>query len=570
MTNVTKRWQPVGRQRNKCKIQSVVFLTAIVILAAGMLLSTPVTGLCNEVTRILVVPFKVNAAQDLGFLQRGISDMLVSRLLAKDKVIAIAVGQPGDDITALAAQTQADYVVSGSLTVFGDSVSTDAIVTEVAGNRKVLSFGRAGQRQADAIAHIDQLAAQINAQVLGRKVSPTPAPVAASAPTASVTAPAVEAPDIHQHPEKLLNQDQGAITQGPQPMAIVGPTVSAGFTMRGPKVNGQIQGLATGDIDGDGTEDIITATTSTIVVERFRKGRLVKMAAFDGVGNYVGVDAADLNANGRAEIFVTNFDNSTSKVDAFVLEWDGKALQRTADRLKWYYRAVTWPGRGTILVGQRQGVKERFGAGIHEIVWDNGRYVAGERLPLPHSLNVFGFGLGRVRADEDEEIVAYDPDGYIRILNRRGGEELLTNERYGGSAALMKFPSQVEPDEQDFVYAKPRIHLVDLDGDGIQEILTVKNQRATAALKRLNIFKKGSVECLKWDQLDMVPKWRTRELTKYIADFAVTDLDGDRHPEVIAAVVKKPSGALTKGLSFLAVFKLNLPKSQQAGNMGNN
>ena len=75
-------------------------------MSVGLLLSAGGTGAADTATRILVMPFTLNAGQDLAFLQRGISDMLVSRLELASKVIVIAAGQPGDDIVALAQQNR--------------------------------------------------------------------------------------------------------------------------------------------------------------------------------------------------------------------------------------------------------------------------------------------------------------------------------------------------------------------------------------------------------------------------------------------------------------------------------
>lgn len=41
--------------------------------------------------RVLVLPFQINAAEDLTFLQKGIQDMLSTRLAYEDKVVVIGI-----------------------------------------------------------------------------------------------------------------------------------------------------------------------------------------------------------------------------------------------------------------------------------------------------------------------------------------------------------------------------------------------------------------------------------------------------------------------------------------------
>ena len=165
-------------------LRSSVFIkAAVMFMAAGILFTTAHNAGAAGKTRIVVVPFTVNAVDNLDFLKRGISEMLVSRLGWEDKVVAISAGKPGDAIGPLAKQNRADYVVTGSLTVLGTRVSTDSRVfkgTDV--TTPVLSYGRTGGQQSDIIDHIDGLAGEINGRLLGRgkpleKKTETTAPV---------------------------------------------------------------------------------------------------------------------------------------------------------------------------------------------------------------------------------------------------------------------------------------------------------------------------------------------------------------------------------------------------------
>ena len=88
--------------------------------------------------RILILPFTIYAEQDLSYLQKGIEVMLATRMTyeGKAQVVNTAGAQaPLKDIPAiidketalaLAAEWNTRYVLSGSITVFGESISIAA------------------------------------------------------------------------------------------------------------------------------------------------------------------------------------------------------------------------------------------------------------------------------------------------------------------------------------------------------------------------------------------------------------------------------------------------------------
>ena len=98
-----------------------------------------------EPERVALLPFKINAEKDLTFLQNGIFDMLSSRLADPGKVVVLSRAEidtalagtigPQDEATArkLGQTLSANYVLFGSLTMFGDSLSIDAKMTDVSG-----------------------------------------------------------------------------------------------------------------------------------------------------------------------------------------------------------------------------------------------------------------------------------------------------------------------------------------------------------------------------------------------------------------------------------------------------
>jgi hypothetical protein len=52
--------------------------------------------------------------------------------------------------------------------------------------------------------------------------------------------------------------------------------------------------------------------------------------------------------------------------------------------------------------------------------------------------------------------------------------------------------------------------------------------------------------------MGLYQKWRTREISGYISDYAIADVNNDGQDELVFSVVEKHSSALGKAKSFIA------------------
>jgi TolB-like protein len=485
------------------------------------------------------------------YLKRGINDMLTSRLEKDSTVIVVTVDGNQSDLKALLQRANADYAITGSVTIMGDSVSTDSQVIEGSAlDVPVLSFNRTGDQQADLIKHINELAATINTRILGRSQAPSDPAVTSS--------PAISQPGASAPPVPPVSTAQTAPVDR-QPASASEPSRLPGIS----PIKGQASGITAGDVDGDGIADMVMITTNHLFVHRFTGGRWAKLAEYDSLGNFIGVDVADINENGKQEIFVTRFSQNETRVQSFVLEWDGKTLQRIATQMPWYFRRVDFFQRGQILVGQRQTQGKRFSSGIYDVKWTGDAYKLGERLALPRNLNVFGMAYGTVRIPDRPEVVTYNSDGYVEFQSLSGEETWVSAEHYGGGSNAIVFTDETQWDVQDYIFLSPRIYLHDMDSDGIQELLVVNNQKnfkASSVLDRHRFYAKGRLEWLKWQGEGIRSIVQTLDMAKFIADFALVDVDGDGGLDIVAAVVQKTRGMISEGSSYLVSFKIRSPQ----------
>ena len=521
-------------------------------------------------SRILILPFEINAEKDLSFLQKGIVSMLSTRLFQEDQVFPMepatarqaleAISGPLDQATAVAlgAKYQANYVIYGSLTVFGDSISTDARFVDVHQQKTRVTFSEFGKDQGDVIGHINHFAGQVNTTVFGRP----PLPLASA-----VQDPAAETPVSQRDPNKIWNEQgiqvsEGRIESGNfEESASRGQRPASFWKSRSFKT--VITGLAIGDVDGDQNNETVFIDDNTLFIYRQSKGRFLKIAQIDGTttDRYIGVDVADINANGRAEIFITGVHAENGRLQSFVLEYNGTAFAPIEENINWYLRVLNLKDRGNILLGQKQGMKEIFSGPVYELLWQNGAYEPAQELALPRGTTVFGFTTGNITGDGRNMIVAFNKNDYLYIRDPGGAEEWKSAGPYGGSATYLEPRTGIVPKDNkygdesrtmDRVYLSQRVFVRDLDKDGKNDVIVIKNKGvAGRKLQRFRVFKSGHIECLGWDNVGLFKKWRTREISGYISDYTIADIDNDGTDELVFTLATRIDSALSKGKSAI-------------------
>ena len=373
------------------KNQSNILIRNTILAIFSLLLFFTAAPALAAPARVAILPFDVNAEKDMTFLQEGILDMLGSRLAWRDKVevisenetkaaLASVDGFDGESRALLVGgKLQADFVLFGSLTVFGESVSIDAKMADVSGQQPPLPFFAQTRGMGEVIPQINQFATNINATVFGRDVAQRPvAAPAAQAGTVPATQvqPAPPVYDPRMHPEKLLQSGVRSETQVPvagQPyqtpnpafVAAAGAGAAAGGRTFWKSRNFKtlINGIDIADVDNDGRQEIIIATEKLVSIYRMENGRLVKVAetAETRTSSYIGVDVADINGNGTPEIYVSSLGPNRSSVDSFVLEFNGNDFKMIHDNDNWLYRGGQDRGSGDRPAGpaaaQRRGVR---------------------------------------------------------------------------------------------------------------------------------------------------------------------------------------------------------------------
>ena len=551
------------------KIKNTIFLYTFTIIFYSFGVVSNIAA--ADPVKVLILPFTINSDKDLSFLRKGVADMLSSRLALKDQIVVIdktesALQQEklpeeinADAALALGERTQSNYVLFGSLTVFGNTISTDARFFDVRQKQPVLTFSELGNNHGEVISHINLLADRIKEEVFGQKT------IASQPALSQSTAPKESEDYSRKHPEKMLDRTSGEA-------AIISENVSeagdaAAVLWKTPRFKVEIKGMALGDVDGDTNNEIVFISKNIIFIYRHVDGRFGKITEIPGetVNTYIGVDVADINDNGTSEIFVTNLTDD-SRVRSFVLEWNGTEFKTVAEKENWHYRVINNSDRGgRILMGQKGGFKDIFMGGVYELEWANGRYAPFDKQRLPNRLNIYGFTYGDVLGQGQESVLYLSRNGTLRILDGSGNEEWTSSDTYGGSNIFLLSPAdkklattptrQTDPTAFKGQYLQQRIFVSDLDKDKKKELIVVKNHDAVGGvLRRTRSYNGGHFEALVWDNVGFRKKWKTRKFTGYISDYDVGDFDNDGTDELVFALVVKTESAFKEPRSHIVTW----------------
>lgn len=552
---------------------TLCLLTLMLILFSASVLAAVTTQ------RVLILPLSIHSEKDLAFLNQGIMEMMASRISQSATVIRKEKLSAGKDALQMGRDLNADYVVTGSLTIFGNSASTDAALMAVETGEIALQFNQFGQSSGDVLMHINQFATQASQYIASVSATPQVAAPAAAAPAVMIpqVAPAV----------KPVPPPQPAVAPPVQPpaapapvAAAIAPTVTATAAAAAAAetkttddiealwtsnpFKGTISALTTGDVTGDGSPEIVFAHEHQVVVAHRDGERLDRLTAFDAGKRHkiIALDAGDINENGMAEIFVTRLD-AYKKLDSVVLEWNGSGLLPIAENQHWYFRVATDLEKRPILMGQRQGVPaaadtgglyqdSHFLSGIFELAWTGNGYQAGPHVLLPSDMTIYRFARGDIFNDNQTRTIAYSASDKLRIYNPAGSPQWAGRETLGGNPLYLEATSITNVRTTDNTYLTQRFFIADLDDDGKMEVTTVHNHDvARGVVDRFRKYTRGRVVVLSWNKVNMKQVWSGEEIGGYIGDFSLADLNADGRLEAVYAMVVSTGLAQTKSSNIV-------------------
>jgi len=555
---------------------SLVFLTLVV--GAFLVTRECIVSAADDtkVKKVAVLPFDVHSSENIDYIRNGVWDMLISRISLAGKIEVVSKNDVQDalakrkgkgnltvaDVYELGKKMGVDYVVHGSITKIGNSVSLDGKLLDVAAYRSAVDVFAQSQGMDDVIPKIGDFAKRIDYHILGQVPAtfgapPLPSPadtmvIASPQPPAAGQAPTEEA-------IAAVRTQQGTFTAVINPEFINAPQTAIdkkGFWMS-QRFETEFKGMDVGDVDGDGKNEVVTIDVCNVYVYR-KSGKtltLLQKIAGKVYDQYLSVDVADVTGSGKREIIVTSINRGI--LDSFVLQYRNGKYTTIAKDLRWFMRVINISDTPTLL-GQRMGSEKPFENPIYEIVWSKGRLKEGKRMEIPQGLSVYGLAVEPLEKDGSNKVIALDSLDYLRvyeptvksvdkILTFGGSKEMLwkSDEAYGGSNNFFDLAADTQisrniagTEEKARPYVNIRLLAYDINKNGKKDLVVVKNLSTVGRLfQNMKIFSSSEIYDLEWNGLGFAENWRTKKIQGYVADYQIKDIDNDGNVDVVLSLV---------------------------------
>jgi len=167
--------------------------TISLMLCLVTILLVSATVVAKDKYTVTVLPFALHSADNIEYVRQGIGDMLTSRIAVPDKidvtgkdVVQNILSKTGIkelnpmDVQKIGQQLKSDYVVWGSITKIGSSISIDGKLIDITGGKSDVGVFSQSQTLDEVIPKINNFSQRIVQHILGTTA-------AAVEPTATVT-----------------------------------------------------------------------------------------------------------------------------------------------------------------------------------------------------------------------------------------------------------------------------------------------------------------------------------------------------------------------------------------------
>jgi len=541
------------------------FVSAVAILLAV----SPAVSAADYPRRIAIAPFAILGPQEeirqtVEILPRLLSSRLMAMTGAEVLLLSPADTPPAD----AAKRAGMPLLLKGTVAKLGAGYSIDLTVTDLATGSMAGAFFTAANTQDDIIPRLGDLAGDVSEKLFGVKAArvsaaPHAAPPQAVPPTASAptVAPVPVPPGAPGTTAAAARPAPAPSPASPAAAAPQGAWVPSSFKKEGQsdKIPDEIYGVVAGDVDDAGNGEVIAYGRYTIYIYRVKGEEIVPYTRISRPlqNHFVGVDAIDLDGDGRKEILVTNMVDEY--LMSFVLKRKGDVYEEVAGKIPYFLAVLPdWMGK-PVLVGQHQGIDTPFRGRIVPLRWEGTGFAAGE--PFPHDTNILPLaqglpGLSAARFGKEWQLIYTDETSRIRILEAGGKSRYSSSDVYGSGLDSFEW-GPIDPLEQ--VRRKYQLRkAVRVAPGGAESPLVLIPEVKKGLLGIVEGFYDSTrLVLLQWDGGDFVERAGTGSTKHFVsgADFLSPSglKQGDR---VVASVIEQVGSALKEKISRLDLYRL--------------
>lgn len=312
------------------------------------------------------------------------------------------------------------------------------------------------------------------------------------------------------------------------------PAINAEPLTRLPKSRGAslpyaATAMTVGDFDGTGKPQMVLSSENTVRLYAYpaADGKSLAEMVVNGTGlRILGLEAADLDADKKDELFVSAFDESFHRFETRVLKMDAGKWLKVAE-LPFLVRGYQ-DAKGSRLLATQQVLDDKtFPLGtIYPLAYKDGKYVQGAPAFRNRRVDwIYGFTTAQI-GDGDPAVLFLTTVHNLRV--QFGNEYWRSpDDDYGQT------PVRVRWNEKILEFNPPMA--VTYGEKGLDSLYAVRNMAALGGLASpFGLFNKGELQSKRWNGLAFETHWKA-DLSGCAQGLAVVETQGRK--EIAVAVV---------------------------------
>lgn len=302
---------------------------------------------------------------------------------------------------------------------------------------------------------------------------------------------------------------------------------------KSPVFDFQATGMTVADFKGDGTLQVALADTKKVRLYPYPPADDKPLAEFAHPGiapRIVSLESADLNGNGKAELFVSLYNETFTRFETLVLELDGGRWKQLAD-LPWLVRAhQDGSGRRTLACQQLVEDATFPFSGIYPVVFKDGKYSQGKD-PIKHKRVDWIYGFTKADLDGHAPALLYlTTTDKLRVQFEKNYWK--TTDSFGQTPTRVRWQGKL----LEFHPPMP----VGYDDQKRAAVYLAKNISMLGSLSEpFGLFNSAEIHRKSWNGVSLVSDWKS-ELGGYSTALALATPPGKA--EELAVVVVGTSG----------------------------
>ncbi len=472
----------------------------------------------SETKKIILFPPVLYSQRPMPYLLQGIKTMLVSRLsrqdvqvITSDKVAGLSETEKKGMIDRKRAEEvaraeQAQYAVFGSVTILGKGYSLDLSLLDLTKNPAKLTHVSEAMSEDEFIPRLGKVVKQFYNLIENRY--PPPKSLSYLGEAGKPAAPSKQLfaslnPRESEEPTEGIFRSTRSI-----------PSVQPSGILSATKL---FLSIDLDDVDGDHNPEMAVVTPRELIIYKKLGNRLkqVDKAKISMGKRFLKVSLGDMNGNGKAEIYAVWYQDR-GRVYTTVYEWQGK-LQKLFKR-PGHFRVVKGSLR-PYLIYQDSKPLDLFYGNIFRMRYSaDGRLVRLTKLPALKYSRFYTILLIDLGKDKNPEYIGLGQHNKLSIWDGTGKLLWRDDKSIGGTnnaVDLVEFSTEKDLPRVPF---DSRLCLVDIDGDGVKEVIAAKNIPIVARLEHFRFYDKSRLLGYRFRGATLHREWETSKFPYCIVD----------------------------------------------------